>query len=553
MTVNNLLTQLRDNDLYLENEISSKQIYNIGPKSNNEENRNKTIDGYKTWDFDEGDIKIIRRINTPLSNSVENTYLGNKNILWIKKYQNFIIVGTTSGVWYMSNSLSAPESSGSWGNIETFTNTAVSCCYIDTINDKVYLGADNGLFSVNVTGENYNNLSATLETSAVLSVSTIYVDDECMFVGGRNKENTNHIIMTKLNNSSTFRIEEIVKTGTSTTRVDPTKINEFFRYQNNYGRKDTYAITDTSVFLSSFQSTLSNYTKFNNKKYDKFITVGNSLYGLSGTYLLGIANGSAYHNKNVYRYYQNGDDFYYLSSGADKNIYKNNAEVWLNLSDYSFDSNNVSSFSVFNIGDSNGAVVFRSSDKNMYVLFNGSSYTIDSGLCVDYLYSEITNDYLLVLAHNNNSIKMWKLARYGNDFKSVVTEDNIERFNRINISDSIRGMLPLDNNGYIYYTNHTITSNRGTGNTVTSDILKIKKTSPADASFEGNFLVVTTNKLYKLTANDSGITLTDINMTPLESGKTIIDADVSNDRLFIALDSAGKKYIRTYGYSSNKW
>lgn len=56
VTVNNLLTQLRDNDLYLENEISGKQIYNIGPKTNNEETSLKTIDGYKTWEFDEGDI-----------------------------------------------------------------------------------------------------------------------------------------------------------------------------------------------------------------------------------------------------------------------------------------------------------------------------------------------------------------------------------------------------------------------------------------------------------------------------------------------------------------
>lgn len=85
-----------------------------------------------------------------------------------------------------------------------------------------------------------------------MSVSTIYIDQDYMFVGGKDS-NLNNIIRSRpLRGESQFTSELVVDSQTSLSVIDPGVINEFFRHTTDGVADDTYAITDKGTFLSSY-------------------------------------------------------------------------------------------------------------------------------------------------------------------------------------------------------------------------------------------------------------------------------------------------------------
>lgn len=88
-----------------------------------------------------------------MSNSLDSSYIDGKNVLWIKRYQNFVLVGTTDGLWYMANPTADVTEGSSWSHI--LDNIPVSCCLIDNDNDNAYIGADNGLYVLSICGDAY--------------------------------------------------------------------------------------------------------------------------------------------------------------------------------------------------------------------------------------------------------------------------------------------------------------------------------------------------------------------------------------------------------------
>lgn len=75
VNVNNAFRQLLDNDLYLEKQLVGATAYVAGPKSNSVSAVAAGDDGYKCFgDASEQDVTIYRKINFPLSDTVDKVF-----------------------------------------------------------------------------------------------------------------------------------------------------------------------------------------------------------------------------------------------------------------------------------------------------------------------------------------------------------------------------------------------------------------------------------------------------------------------------------------------
>lgn len=263
-------------------------------------------------------------------------------------------------------------------------------------------------------------------------------------------------------------------------------------------------------------------------------------------------------------YYLHENNFYYISSDSNI-IYKyeptlDNGTNWsFDLNPYGITQDVVNSFSVFNMGNIDGVVVsikVPDEEKNeIYVLYKGLRYLINSSSnAAEYLYSEVKSDHLLVWAYlSNGSLKLWKLVRYNDgettDFIKTITDTNISSFNNIDTINYTKGMIPDGKGGFIYYGQTYIKNKNYVRTESLNDIKAVKATSPADSFFEGKFMVIASDGISSLTFNGDSTTL---NSTNIDITSGIIDADVSNNKLFVLFRYGDVYKIRTYKYS-NTW
>jgi hypothetical protein len=100
--INNTLQQLRDNDLFIENEIVNKTKYNIGPKTYSENGLvSDYTNGMKYWNIlsQSNDVSILRKKNQTITDTISK--IADNNVSFIFDVGTYIFAGFSDGVKYV--------------------------------------------------------------------------------------------------------------------------------------------------------------------------------------------------------------------------------------------------------------------------------------------------------------------------------------------------------------------------------------------------------------------------------------------------------------------
>lgn len=186
ITINNTFRQLRDNDLFLENQMKMEQNYHVGPKSYNDESLANQANGYKMWSDNYDTIEIYRKQNLPLKDCVER--MSTQDVYWIQKYNGLLFFcEATNGLRYL-------DPDGNVANIQIGTHKFANSKACFVFNSMFFILDGNGLYLLGVN-KNPSSDDITIEftekklseNAGIKNGTSIFVDENRILIGNNGK------------------------------------------------------------------------------------------------------------------------------------------------------------------------------------------------------------------------------------------------------------------------------------------------------------------------------------------------------------------------------
>lgn len=208
--VNNLASQLVDNDVYVENYLQHASSYVVGPKVYDQTTISSKVNGYKSFGAIKSSdtLEIMRKIDTPLSATVSKLQTGNTKVL--KKFGD-LIIANINGV----TKCTYDPLDGTWENLlccdESGNQHTVDA--IDIYSDGIdcFFAAKTGIYQLSASTQFNDALSATVEDHVLVKLNNDSEDiDACciavnrqtktVYVGFRNSDHPIRIGQINLQN-----------------------------------------------------------------------------------------------------------------------------------------------------------------------------------------------------------------------------------------------------------------------------------------------------------------------------------------------------------------
>lgn len=175
INVNQVVRQLRDNDLFIENQFRCAAVRQDGPKELDKSVSSTYSDGSKYWKDDGNDVMLLRKQNVPMQETLVKAKVGgsevSENANYVVRWSGVYFAGTDSNVLWSRDGLE-------WSVLQSGKSVA------SFASDGVLLvGCGNAIYSARVPLSDGTPIMSRA-TGSVSNPTAIGVDDRSrLFVG----------------------------------------------------------------------------------------------------------------------------------------------------------------------------------------------------------------------------------------------------------------------------------------------------------------------------------------------------------------------------------
>lgn len=515
--INNTLQQLRDNDLFIENEILHKTTYNIGPNTylDNELSTDYT-NGKKYWNIsvDIDDVQIFRKKNKTITDTISCILPQDNGVSFIFNVGAYLFAGFSDGVKYIIDNDSTNDYTSWTMLIKGTPHTYLNCneIVLFSVDEKIYT------YKKDPDGDNLLNITSVEKSDNFNSpVKSIAYDKNTkkIFVGtddGYIYESTKQY--NDCDTDDKWQFEKHIMKNYIQSPINDLLIKS---WNNDYNQTNYItALRGNNILRSNYESILLNekwILKAKNisdiKEINGYIYVAvegeeGGIYKLTDDDISDppIIQGS------IKKIFELDNEIYYLND-TDKKIYKLNNNI--TDSDEVYDLSSYTSINDFHIVErgQHKLLIVATNDKilGIYIPSEGTKLDVlQIDEQVDQVKASIKNDTMVIYAHKSDKLIIYNVNLPDGDIVKYIDTDNITNFNQkieVSITNDCEGIYSYYGGNIVYVDGQDIKNldDNRTINTFSSVIKKLFKNYNNIGNFM--YMALTINGLYLVKKQDN--------------------------------------------------